>query len=167
MSRRTWSVRTAASGRRWQPPRGKRGNLEDSFSASLSCRGMWHRVAQALPESHLCHSDYWEPTPGFLSPVRWTQTPCELQSLRCSGLYWSFYICFLLQRQGCLWPLHTSPFPLTAFALPCLPPDSPFLPHPSQGIHACTRMCLHTHCYRALGQTIVSSGSLLKASHLR
>lgn len=86
------SIKTAASGRRWQPPQGERGNLEDSLGASLPCRGMQRKVAQALPESGLSS----EPTHGFLSPVQWTQTPCELQSLCRSGLYCSSCMCLLL-----------------------------------------------------------------------
>lgn len=65
----------ATSGEAWEP--------EDGFSASLPCREMQHSVAQALPGSHLCCSDYSEPTHGFMSPVQWTQTPCELQSPYC------------------------------------------------------------------------------------
>lgn len=85
------SVKTAASGRRWQPPPGKRGNLEDSFRASLPCREM-HRAS--LPKlSQKVVSVASESTHGLLSPVRWTQTTCELQSLWCSGLYCLFCIC--------------------------------------------------------------------------
>lgn len=159
------SVKTAASGRRWQPPQGKRGNLEDRTSVQV-CLAEGYSIAQALPERRLCPSDYSEPTHGFLSPVQWTQTPCELQSLWCSGLHCSFCVYYMLEGKDASGP--STPLPPRSLRLLFGAWHQALLSsHSLHQAHTCAHTCASTQYYRALGQTVVSSGCLLKASHPR
>lgn len=157
------SVKTAASGRRWQPPRGKRGNLEDSFSESLPCREMQHASLPKLSQKVVSLA---------LIPRSPPMTSCHLcdgpthpvNSKACGVLASTAYSAYAACSKG-----KDASGPSTpSLPSPCIcssVPGTGFPLLPSPGTQACTHMCLHTQYYMDLGQTLVSSDSLVKASH--